>query len=122
MKPAPNISDAEWEVMKVVWKKAPCSAQQIVDELAATTEWTAPTIKTLINRLLRKGALEFEKIGKAYLYSPAWTEDECRGKEAQSFLDRVFDGALSPMLAHFVRAKKLSAQDLRELERILKQK
>ncbi len=122
MKAAPNISDAEWEVMKVVWKKAPCSAQQIVDELAATAAWTAPTIKTLINRLLRKGALEFEKIGKAYLYSPAWTEEECRGKEAQSFLDRVFDGALSPMLAHFVRAKKLSAQDLRELERILKQK
>ncbi len=122
MKASPRISDAEWQIMKIVWKLAPCSAQQVIDELAMSTSWSATTIKTLLNRLLRKGALDFTKTGKSYLYSPAWTEEECRGLEAQSFLDRVFDGALSPMLAHFVRAKKLGKKDLQELERLLKEK
>lgn len=122
MKSSPRISEAEWLVMKVVWKKSPCSAQQIIDALSSSTDWSATTIKTLINRLLRKGVLDFEKQGKAYLYSPVRTEEECRGNEAQSFLDRVFDGALSPMLAHFVRSRRLSPKELQELERILKGK
>ena len=122
MKKAPHISEAEWEVMKVIWKRRSCSAQHVIDDLAATTTWSATTIKTLLNRLLRKGALRFEKNGKAYLYFPACTEEQCRSREAESFLDRVFDGALSPMLAHFVRSRQLSKKDLHDLERILKEK
>lgn len=122
MKSAHRISEAEWEVMKIVWKKSSISAQQIIDALSASTNWSPTTIKTLINRLLRKGALRFEKNGKSYLYSPAWTENQCRTREAESFLDRVFDGALSPMLTHFVRSQRLSKKELRELEHILKGK
>ncbi len=122
MKEAPRISGAEWEVMKVVWKTKTCTAQEIIDDLANSSSWGPTTIKTLLNRLLRKGALRFEKNGKSYLYSPAWTEEQYRGQEAESFLDRVFDGALSPMLAHFVRTRKLSKKELHELERILKGK
>lgn len=122
MKETPHISGAEWEVMKAVWKRESSTAQQIIDDLAASSAWSPTTIKTLLNRLLRKGALRFEKNGKSYLYSPAWTEDECRGQEAESFLDRVFDGSLSPMLAHFVRSRKLSKKELEELEHILKGK
>ncbi len=121
MKATPHISAAEWEVMKIVWRQRSCSAQQVIDALASSSEWSPATVKTLLNRLLRKGILEFKKNGKAYLYSAARTEEQCRKVEAESFLDRVFDGAVSPMLAHFVRSRRLSAADLRELERILKE-
>lgn len=121
MKADSHISAAEWEVMKVIWKRKSCSAQQVVADLAPLTEWSAPTVKTLLNRLLRKGALAFTKSGKAYLYSAVWGEDDCRQAEAESFLDRVFDGAVSPMLAHFVRSRRLSATELSELERLLKE-
>ena len=121
MKSDNRISAAEWEVMKVVWKRRSCSAQEVVADLAPSTGWSAATIKTLLNRLLRKGALAFTKTGKAYLYSAEWSEEDCRRAEADSFLDRVFDGAVSPMLAHFVRSRRLSEADLRELERLLKE-
>ena len=121
MKVESRISVAEWEVMKVVWKRRACSAQQVVDDLADSTDWSPTTIKTLLNRLLRKGALSFSKNGKSYIYSPAWTEEQCRQSETESFLNRVFDGALSPMLAHFVRSRRLSPDDLKELERLLKE-
>lgn len=121
MKAVPKISDAEWEVMKALWKKAPCSAQVIVDALAAPQQWTPATIKTLINRLLKKGAVRFEKEGRSYLYSPAFTEAELRNVEAASFIDRVFDGALSPLLAHFTqRGRQLSAEDIAALEKLLR--
>jgi BlaI family penicillinase repressor len=116
----PRISDAEWEVMKVVWRQAPCSAHDVVSALASSRTWSAATIKTLLNRLHSKGALRFEKVGKAYLYHPAFTEDRLRSAETESFVDRVFDGSLSPMIAHFARSGKLSEKDLDELERILR--
>jgi BlaI family penicillinase repressor len=121
MKAEPRISAAEWEVMKVVWKRTPCSALQVVADLASSSDWSPATVKTLLNRLLRKGVIEFKKNGKSYLYSPLWTEEQCRKLEAESFLDRVFDGALSPMLAHFVRTRRLGKKDLEELERILRE-
>jgi BlaI family penicillinase repressor len=120
MKTGSRLSEAEWEIMKVIWKQDSCSAQAVIDELASTTSWTSSTIKTLLNRLLSKGALRFKKIGKSYLYSAVWNEEQCRTREATSFLDRVFDGEFSPMLAHFVRTRRLSREDLRELERVLK--
>jgi len=121
MKEAPHISAAEWEVMKIIWRSRSCSAQQVIDALASSSEWSPATVKTLLNRLLRKGVLEFKKNGKAYLYSAARTEEQCRKVEAESFLDRVFDGHVSPMFAHFVRSRRLSKSDLQELDRILKE-
>jgi BlaI family penicillinase repressor len=106
--------------MKIIWRSQSCSAQQVIDALAPSSEWGPATVKTLLNRLLRKGVLEFKKNGKAYVYSAARTEEQCRKVEAESFLDRVFDGAVSPMLAHFVRSRRLCKADLHELERILK--
>ena len=122
MKLAPRISEAEWEVMKVIWKKSPSRAQEIIQALAATAKWEPATIKTLLNRLIGKGALRFEKEGKSYLYSSAYTEEEFRAAEADSFLDRVFDGGLSPMLSHFVRSRSLTPKDLETLEKLLREK
>ena len=122
MKPGPRISEAEWEVMKVVWKRFPCLAQEIIQSLTTSAKWSPATVKTMINRLVGKGALKFERTGKSYLYRPAVTEAECRAAEADSFLDRVFDGSLSPLLSHFVRSRRLTRQELEALERILRER
>ena len=117
----PRISAAEWEVMKVIWQKSSCSAAEVVSALSPSRTWSVGTIKTLLNRLHSKGALRFEKVGKSYLYFPTVAEDRIRAAETESFVDRVFDGAFSPMLAHFARSRKLSDKDLDDLERILKE-
>lgn len=105
----------------MVWKRAPRLAQEIIEELAAGAhQWNPATVKTMLSRLVAKGALEFEQQGKRYLYSPAITEAECRTAQADSFLNRVFDGALSPMLAHFVQSRRLSQKELSALEKILR--
>jgi len=117
----PNISDAEREVMKVIWPNTPCSSAQVIAALARSKSWSMGTIKTLLNRLHSKGALRFEKVGKSYLYYPTVTEEQLRSAETKSFVDRVFDGEFSPMLAHFARSRKLSERDLKELEQILKE-
>lgn len=122
MKAALRISEAEWEVMKAVWKHgAPCLAQEIIQALAANAKWTPATVKTMLNRLVGKGALRFERTGKSYLYSAAVTEAQCRAAEADSFLNRVFDGSLSPLLSHFVRSKRLTQKELESLEQLLRE-
>ena len=124
MKATPRISGAEWDVMKVVWhaKGGGATAQQVHQALFAEKKWQEATVKTLLNRLLRKRLLKPERsaeLGRAYLYRPLLSEKECRAAEADSFLSRVFDGALNPLLAHFVASKKLSDREIAELEAIL---
>ena len=122
MKIVPKISEAEWEVMKVVWAKSPRSAGEIIAELSARDDWHPKTAKTLLGRLVKKKALGFEKDGRAYLYRPLVREAECVQAASESFLDRVFGGALAPMLAHFVERKKMSPAEIRELKRLLEEK
>jgi BlaI family penicillinase repressor len=118
----PQISRAEWQVMKVIWGiGAPCAAQTVVDLLAETNKWSVTTVKTLLGRLVQKGALSFEKEGKAYLYSAAFSRKACLAAEADSFLDRVFDGSLTPLIAHFAQARGLRKKDIEELEALLRE-
>ncbi len=116
----PRISDTEWEVMKIVWAKSPLPAQDIIDALSARDDWHPKTVKTLLSRLVKKGALGFRKEGRAYLYRPMVTESECVAAESDSFLDRVFGGSLKPLLAHFAETRKLSPAEISELKRLLK--
>src|SRR5690349_16856841 len=98
----PSISDAEWEVMNVLWgAAAPLMASDVVDRLAAPGGWSPRTVKTLLNRLVKKRALAFEVHGKRYLYRPAVRREQCVRAESRSFLARVFGGAVGPMLAQF---------------------
>jgi len=106
--------------MKVVWRKPRSGAQEVIEELAESTSWTSATIKTLLNRLVKKQALGFERDGKSYLYFAKIAEEECRGAEAETFLDRVFNGSLAPMLAHFVNNRRLSKKEIEELEHLLR--
>jgi BlaI family penicillinase repressor len=123
MKRVPRISETEWEVMRVVWSKAPCSAGEIIAALTGSDPtWHPKTIKTFLNRLVGKKALGFRKEGRAYLYRPLVTEDECVGAASETFLERVFGGALKPMLAHFVEHKKLSTEEIQELKKLLEEK
>jgi BlaI family penicillinase repressor len=109
--------------MKIVWASAsPLSASRIIEELNKTDRWHPRTAKTFLSRLVRKGALKFEKDGREYLYSPAVSEKACVRAESESFLARVFGGALQPMLAQLVEDKKLSPQEIDELRRILNTK
>ncbi|MDR3457160.1 MAG: BlaI/MecI/CopY family transcriptional regulator [Verrucomicrobiae bacterium] len=122
MSQTPRISETEWEVMKICWARSPVTAQEIIETLAAQDDWHPKTVKTLLNRLVKKRALGFKKEGRAYLYEPLVAEQDCITAESQSFLDRVFDGALQPMLAHFVASRKLSPKEVAELKTLLKQK
>src|SRR5260370_40536617 len=120
MKSVPRISETEWEIMKVVWANAPCSASVVIETLVAKDRtWHPKTIKTYLTRLVNKKAVDFHKQGRAYVYAPLVTEKECVDAATESFLDRVFGGSLRPMLAHFVERKKLSAEEIRELRRLL---
>ena len=116
----PKISEAEWTVMKTVWARAPRTAQEIIDAVAPGENWHPKTVKTLLNRLVKKGALGFSRQGRAYLYYPRMAEADCVTAASRSFLDRVFGGSLQPMLAHFVEHDQLSAAEIQDLKAVLK--
>jgi BlaI family penicillinase repressor len=123
MKQTPALSDGEWEVMDVLWgADGPLLAEQIVDRISGRKSWSPRTVKTLLNRLIKKGALEFESQGKRYLYRPAVPREQCVGQASKSFLSRVFGGSAGPMLVHFVTHAKLSTAELAELQRLLVEK
>jgi BlaI family penicillinase repressor len=118
----PTISDAEWEVMNVLWDQSPRTASEVVDRLAARRGWNPRTVKTLLNRLVNKRALSFEAQGKRYLYHPIVSRDQCVRSESRSFVARVFGGAVGPMLAHFVSQADLTAEEIEQLRRVLAEK
>jgi BlaI family penicillinase repressor len=119
MKQLPRISEAEWLVMQTLWAKSPLLSAEIVESLGAKQDWHPKTVKTLLNRLVSKKAIGFEKLGRAYLYRPLVKESECVTAASQSFLDRVFGGSLRPMLAHFVQTKKISPSEVKALRKLL---
>lgn len=122
MKEVPRISETEWEVMRVLWAHAPCSALEVIQTLSKRDlPWHPKTVKTFLTRLVNKGALGFQKDGRAYLYRPLVSEKECVAVASESFLGRVFGGSLKPMLAHFVEHKKLSPKEIRELQKLLEE-
>lgn len=114
-----GISDAEWEVMEVLWGEAPLTSRDVVERLAAVTEWSPKTIKTLLGRLVRKGALIYEEQGNRYLYSPAVARGEAIRAEGRSFVKRVFGGDETRALLHFARQVELSGEEIEELRRLL---
>jgi BlaI family penicillinase repressor len=123
MKNVPRISETEWQVMKAVWAKAPCSAGDVIEALTRRDpDWHPKTVRTLLNRLVAKEALGFTHEGRAYLYRPLVTEADCADAASDSFLERVFGGSLEPMLAHFVERKKLSRSQIEELRKLLERR
>ncbi len=122
METKPRISDAEWQVMKVLWAKSPITANEIVDRLSGATSWKPKTIRTLINRLVTKNAIAFDKQGRQYLYYPLLEEEASVRAETQSFISRIRTSTLKPMLAAFLEDENLSKEEIDELKTILDEK
>jgi BlaI family penicillinase repressor len=119
MRKMPRISESEWEVMKVLWERSPLTANDIVEVLSRRASWQRETIRTLINRLVRKKAVRFEKKGRQYHYYPAVAESDCIKAQTRSFLRRFRAGAVEPMLAAMVEEQRLSAEQIARLKEIL---
>ncbi len=119
MKRTPKISEAEWEVMKVLWEKSPLTANEIVEVLSKRTRWQRETIRTLINRLVQKRAVAFEKEGRQHYYYPVVAEAECVKAETRSLLHRLRAGTIEPMLAALVEEQRLSPEQIARLREIL---
>lgn len=121
MKAPPRISEAEWQVMEVLWRKHPASANEVIEELGEV-DWAANTVRTLLTRLVRKGALRTTEEGKKFLFSPVFPRDRHVANESQTFLQRLFGGMPKAMLLHFAESGKISEGDLAELRRILEER
>ncbi len=117
-----QISAAEWEVMKLLWKESPLTSEKMINSLTEKMDWSTQTVKTFITRLLKKEAIGFKKVGRAYNYYPLISENECIKAENQSFLQKVYDGAVGMLFTRFLEEETLSEEEIEELEQILKDK
>jgi BlaI family penicillinase repressor len=122
MAATPRISEAEWIVMEVVWRRHPITALEVVQELAPYKQWQDQTIRTMLRRLIGKKALRFKAEGKVYYYEPAVSREQCVRGESRSFLEKVLGGAVQPLLVQLVQEAKLSPNEIAELKRILREK
>lgn len=118
----PSLSTAEWEVMKVFWDRGALAARDVFAELPHGHGWAYKTVKTLLSRLVAKGALTYEQIGNSYLYRPAHGRESLVRKEVKGFVDRVLEGSLSPVVMGFIEGAHLSNTDIERLRRILDRK
>ncbi len=115
----PQISEAEFEVMKIVWKYAPISTNEITERLSKTTAWHPKTIQTLIKRLVTKGALSYEKQSRLFVYTPLVKEREYIGQESNSFLARFYNGDITSMLSAYIESDSLSEDEINTLRTLL---
>lgn len=117
---AERISDAEHAVMEVLWDQSPLSAQEVVERVDPARGWSANTVKTLLGRLLAKSAVAAEEDGRRYLYRPAVAREDYVAGESQRLIDRLFGGKLTPLVAHLAERDRLDADDIAEIEAILR--
>ena len=117
-----RITEAEWEVMAVVWDRTPVAASTVAEVLHHRKQWTLATVRTLLRRLVNKGALQQQAEGRRYIYTALISMAECARQESDSFLDRVLGRAPSEAILHLVKRADLSREDIRELRRILNTK
>lgn len=116
-----QISEAESVVMDVLWRHHPLGADEVVAALSNRQDWQEATIKTLLNRLLNKGAISARKDGRRYLYSPCLRREDWVHEESRGLLERLFDGRVAPLVAHFSRHRKLSRKDIAELRKLIEE-
>jgi BlaI family penicillinase repressor len=115
-----KISDAEHAVMEVLWDESPLTAQDVSERIPDTREWSANTVKTLLGRLLAKNIIAHEEDGRRYLYRPLVQRTDYIAGESKRLIDRLFGGKLTPLVAHLAERDELTAQDIAEIEALLK--
>ena len=116
-----RISDAEHAIMEVVWDRHPLSATEVCDVVCEARGWSMPTVKTLLSRLVSKGALATEPDGRRFLYTPLIQREEYVGGESRRLVDRLFGGRAASLFAHLAESEALTDEDLGEIERLLKE-
>ena len=116
-----QISAAESVIMEALWRRQPLTADEVIAEVAAAQDWSAPTVRTLLNRLLTKQAVSAERIGRRYLYRPLLERAKYVNEESRSFIDRMFDGRVASLITHFSEREQLSAEDIAELRRLVEE-
>ncbi len=119
MNQLPQISEAEYEVMKVLWNDAPISTNEVTDKLVKTTNWNPKTIHTLLKRLVQKGAATYRKEGRVFVYTPLVEKKEYLTKENDHFLNRFYNGKISSMVTNYLNSDYVSSEDLAELRKLL---
>lgn len=117
--PHVSISDAEWQVMNIIWDGQPLSAQDVVAKLEDEADWAPATVKTMLHRLVKKNVLTYQPQGNRYVYSSRARRSDCVRQASRSFLQRVFAGESAPLLAHFLRSSKLTPDEIVELRQLL---
>ena len=119
MSKLPQISEAEFEVMKVIWKYAPISTNEVTENLTQTTDWSQKTIQTMLKRLVTKKALTYEKQSRVFVYTPLVPETEYIRQESNSFLNKYYNGNIVSMLTSYLEDDKLSKTELDTLRHLL---
>jgi BlaI family penicillinase repressor len=122
MPPLVQISDSEWDVMEPIWQAGACTAADVIRRLRDTHDWNHSTIRTLLARLVEKGALAYDVDGSRYIYRAAVSRERCVRMEGRSFLDKVFGGDVRALLAHFVADASLDHDQIEQLHQLLAQK
>jgi predicted transcriptional regulator len=121
MKPSVSITEAESAVMKVLWETSPIATEDLIAALEHPGKWHASTVKTLLTRLLKKGAIRAQSEGRRYLYSPVMKREQWLTDESAGLLDRLFGGRVAPLVAHFSERKKLTRKDIAELKQLIQE-
>lgn len=121
MQEKPEISNAEFEVLDVLWDDHPATSNDVVVRLNDKKDWHEKTVKTLLGRLVKKGVLGFEKLQRQYLYYPLIAREDYTKKETTNFVSRLFKGKIAPMVAGFANQNSLSKQDVSELKALIKE-
>jgi len=117
-----ELTEGEWAIIQAVWAKEPCSAPDVQESLEAEIEWSYNTVRTMMNRMVAKGLLRTERLRNLILYRSAITRAEAQSGEVMRAIRRAFDGALTPMMQFLLDNNKLSAEQLKELEALIKSK
>lgn len=118
----PQISEAEYEVMKVVWEYAPISTNDVVEKLSHTHDWSPKTVQTMLSRLVKKGVLTYKKDSRMFVYSSVVKREDYIRQESNSFLNRFFNGNIGSMVSAFLDQEELSTDEIDELQSLLKRK
>lgn len=118
---AERISEAEHAVMEVLWERSPLTATEVCEMVCRERDWSLPTVKTLLSRLVQKGAIETRPDGRRFLYSPLLERADYIGEESQRLVDRLFGGRAAPLFAHLAEAEALTPDDIAEIEALLKE-
>ena len=116
-----RISEAEHAVMEALWERSPQTAADVCDAVCERRGWSMPTVKTLLSRLVVKGAVATKPDGRRFLYTPLLERAEYVGGESRRLVDRLFGGRAAPLFAQLAESEALSDDDIAEIERLLRE-